>query len=115
MVKMKNSDTQKPLTEEPDPDHPDTKSGTNIRQDPKLDPSIPAPPIPPDGGYGWVICAASFMASLILDGVCFSFGIFYMEFLDYYQESKAKTSWVGSVLNGMYLSMGEANFSVYRS
>lgn len=72
----------------------------------------PAPPIPPDGGYGWVICAASFMASLILDGVCFSFGIFYIEFLDYFQSSKAKTSWVGSVLNGMYLSMGKVGICI---
>lgn len=59
-----------------------------------------------DGGYGWVIVFASFIINVIVDGVCFSFGVFYIEFLDYYGESKSKTSWVGSVLNGMYLSMG---------
>ena len=37
----------------------------------------------------------------------FSFGIFYLEFLAYYGESASKTAIVGSVLNGMYLSMGE--------
>ena len=67
----------------------------------------PSPPIPPDGGWGWVIMLASFMCNVIVDGVCFSFGIFYLEFLAYYGESKSKTSWVGSVLNGMYLSMGK--------
>ena len=63
--------------------------------------------IPPDGGYGWVIMIASFFTNVIVDGVCFSFGIFYLEFLEYYGESEAKTSWVGSVLNGMYLGMGK--------
>ncbi len=67
----------------------------------------PTPPIPPDGGWGWVIMFASFICNVIVDGVCFSFGIFYLEFLEYFGESKSKTSWVGSVLNGMYLSMGK--------
>ncbi|CAD5117746.1 DgyrCDS6491 [Dimorphilus gyrociliatus] len=49
---------------------------------------------------------SSFIINLIVDGVCFSFGIFYIQFLEYFQESKGKTSVVGSVLNGMYLSMG---------
>jgi len=63
-------------------------------------------PVPPDGGYGWVIMFASFICNVLVDGVCFCFGIFYLEFLEYYGDSKSKTSWVGSVLNGMYLSMG---------
>ena len=29
----------------------------------------------PDGGYGWVVCAASFMALFIVDGVGMNFGI----------------------------------------
>lgn len=61
---------------------------------------------PPDGGYAWIILGASFFINFLLDGVCFSFGIFFLEFLDYYDESKETTSWVGSVLNGMYLSIG---------
>ena len=28
-------------------------------------------PVPPDGGYGWIIMIASFFNSLIIDGVCF--------------------------------------------
>ena len=67
----------------------------------------PGPPVPPDGGWGWVVMFASFLVNVIVDGVCFSFGIFYLEFLDHFGASKGKTSWVGSVLNGMYLSMGE--------
>ncbi|CAH1795978.1 unnamed protein product [Owenia fusiformis] len=64
------------------------------------------PPVPPDGGWGWVIVFSSFIMNVLVDGVCFSAGIFYLEFLDYYRESKGKTAWVGSTLNGMYLTMG---------
>ena len=28
-------------------------------------------PVPPDGGYGWVIMIASFFCNVIVDGVCF--------------------------------------------
>ena len=64
-------------------------------------------PMAPDGGWGWVILFASFMSSVIVDGVCFAFGIFYLEFLDYFGESKSKTAWIGSVLNGTYMIMGK--------
>ena len=46
---------------------------------------------------------------MIVDGVCFAFGIFYLEFLDYFQENKGKTAWIGSVLNGTYMIMGETS------
>lgn len=48
-----------------------------------------------------------FHFSLIVDGVCFSFGIFLLEFLDYFHENKGKTAWIGSVLNGTYMVMGK--------
>ena len=28
-------------------------------------------PPPPDGGWGWVVCLASFMCNLILDGIAY--------------------------------------------
>ncbi len=71
------------------------------------DAMLPGPPVPPDGGYGWVILASSFMVNFLVDGVCFSFGIFFVDFLDYFGATRAKTSWIGSVLNGMYLFMGK--------
>ena len=63
-------------------------------------------PVTPDGGWGWVVLVASFLSSVIVDGVCFAFGIFLLEFLDHFQENKGKTAWIGSVLNGMYMIMG---------
>lgn len=46
---------------------------------------------PPDGGWGWVVCFASFMVNLIADGVTFSFGVLYVELLDYFGEGKGES------------------------
>lgn len=62
--------------------------------------------VPPDGGWGWVIVFASFMTNVIVDGIIFSFGIFLMELATAFNETKAKTAWVGSLLAGCYLLIG---------
>ena len=61
---------------------------------------------PPDGGWGWVVVAASFMVNLIADGITFSFGVIYVEFLEYFGEGKSKTSWIGSLFMAMPLLSG---------
>lgn len=61
---------------------------------------------PPDGGWGWVVVLSSFAISMLVDGVCFSFGIFFDEFRHEFGGTKAETSWIGSVLNGTYLAVG---------
>ncbi|KAM8709842.1 hypothetical protein ACLKA7_016619 [Drosophila subpalustris] len=63
-------------------------------------------PPPPDGGYGWVICFASFMCNMIVDGIAYTFGIFLEEFVVYFHEGKGTVAWVGSLLSGVYLSAG---------
>lgn len=63
-------------------------------------------PPPPDGGYGWVIVFASFMCNFIVDGIAYTFGVFLGEFVNYYNETPGRTAWVGSLLSGMYLSVG---------
>lgn len=64
------------------------------------------PPIPPDGGWGWVVVMAALFCNIIVDGVCFSFGIFLVELQKFYGEGKGKTAWVGSLIPGMYLGTG---------
>lgn len=70
-------------------------------------------PVPPDGGWGWVVTFSSFMISFLVDGVCFTFGLLFTEFLEYFGESKGKTSLLGSVLNGAYLSLGRTRFLLF--
>lgn len=50
----------------------------------------------PDGGFGWVIVFASFIISVIIDGIAFSFGLIFTELLNYFEESKTKTAWIGA-------------------
>lgn len=61
---------------------------------------------PPDGGWGWVVVASSFFISVLVDGVCFSMGIFFNPFREYFQATNAETAWVGAALNGTYLTIG---------
>ena len=61
----------------------------------------------PDGGWGWVVVFGSFMIHVIADGVAYSFGVLYIEFLDYFKESRSVTGWVGSLMVGITWGSGE--------
>ncbi|KAI1293711.1 Monocarboxylate transporter 12 [Halotydeus destructor] len=61
---------------------------------------------PPDGGWGWVVVFASFMISMIADGVSFSFGIFFVDLSNYFGAAKSKTAFVGSLFLSMPLLIG---------
>nr|XP_023029542.1 monocarboxylate transporter 7-like isoform X1 [Leptinotarsa decemlineata] len=65
-----------------------------------------AVPIPPDGGYGWVIVIASFICNMVVDGVSYCFGIFKDDLMEYYGESSGKVAWVGSILTGVTMCSG---------
>lgn len=62
--------------------------------------------LPPDGGWGWVVVAAAFMVNLIADGVTFSFGVIFVEFLNYFGQNRSKTAWIGSLFMAMPLLSG---------
>ena len=62
---------------------------------------------PPDGGWGWVMTFSAFIVGVILDGISFSFGILFVQLLEYFGESRSLTSWIISVLNGTYLGIGK--------
>ena len=59
-----------------------------------------------DGGWGWMVVLGSFLCQLIADGCAFSFGILYVELLDYFGESKSKTAWIGSLFIAVPLITG---------
>ncbi|CAH1954282.1 unnamed protein product [Acanthoscelides obtectus] len=61
---------------------------------------------PPDGGWGWVVVFASFIVNLIADGITFSFGVIFVEFLHYFGETRGTTAWIGGVFMAMPLLSG---------
>lgn len=61
---------------------------------------------PPDGGWGWVVVAAAFVVNLIADGITFSFGVIFVEFLNYFGENRGKTAWIGSLFMATPLLSG---------
>jgi len=63
--------------------------------------------VPPDGGWGWVIAAASFCCNIVVDGIIFSFGMFLGDISRAFGASKAEVSIVGSLLAGFYLMVGK--------
>ncbi|XP_035461288.1 monocarboxylate transporter 9-like [Scophthalmus maximus] len=56
-----------------------------------------------DGGWGWAIVVASFMAQLLAYGSPQSVGVLYPEWLHAFQEGKGTTAWVGSLVAGVGL------------
>ncbi|XP_033228511.1 monocarboxylate transporter 10-like isoform X2 [Belonocnema kinseyi] len=62
--------------------------------------------VPPDGGWGWMIVAASFMCNLVVDGIIFSFGVFLEAISQQLEVSNAKVALVGSLQSGFYLMAG---------
>ena len=67
----------------------------------------PTPPVPPDGGYGWVIVFCGFMINLLVDGMCYMGGMLYIELLEYFQQPKGKTQWVHTLVPAVYLLTGK--------
>lgn len=61
---------------------------------------------PPDGGWGWVVVFASFMINMIADGVAMSFGLLFVDLIEYFDQGKGKTAWVGSLFLSMPLLTG---------
>ncbi|KAM4624544.1 monocarboxylate transporter 9-like [Polymixia lowei] len=60
-------------------------------------------PKPLDGGWGWVVVAAGFMAQFLAYGSPQSVGVLYPEWLHIFQEGKGMTAWVGSLAVGVGL------------
>ena len=60
----------------------------------------------PDGGWGWMVVFASLVCNIIVDGVCYSFGVFKEQYVEEFGATNEQTGWVGSLLAGCYLTVG---------
>ena len=64
-------------------------------------------PLPPDGGYGWVIVAVSFLGNALVDGLCSTFGVFLPYFLvSFPGASVGKTALAGSLMPCLFMTAG---------
>ncbi|KAL5110853.1 Monocarboxylate transporter 3 [Taenia crassiceps] len=63
-------------------------------------------PIPPDGGWGWLVVFAAFITNLIIDGICVSFGIMVADLVEHFNASVATVMLMGSLLLGVYQIVG---------
>lgn len=68
--------------------------------------SADQPPEIPDGGWGWVVVAASFLIATVADGLAFSYGLMHNEFVGFFKKSEAKTSLIGSLFISVPLIAG---------
>lgn len=87
------------------------RNGNNVQVQDSSREGSESPPPPPDGGWGWMVVFASFMIHIVTDGMTYSFGIFYSEFLTYFNEGQGKTAWIVSILVGVTLSSGPISSS----
>lgn len=60
----------------------------------------------PDGGWGWVVCFACFFSHVLTDGLFYSFGIVFVDLLDYFHESKGKTAIIASLAPAVCFLIG---------
>ena len=60
-----------------------------------------------DGRYSWVVCAVAFSAHLLTSGFSFSIGVYYVEFLNVFNQSKGTTAWVASLNFGILCLVGK--------
>ncbi|XP_078669487.1 monocarboxylate transporter 2-like [Branchiostoma floridae x Branchiostoma belcheri] len=60
-------------------------------------------PQPPDGGWGWMVALAGFIAYGCTFGTFRSLGVFFLTFSQQFQASAAETAWISSILMSVTL------------
>ncbi|KAG0267385.1 hypothetical protein DFQ27_008803 [Actinomortierella ambigua] len=64
-------------------------------------------PVPPDGGYGWVVVAACFLNNFAMLGYMFSWGVFQQEYTkNSFPGQVSAVSWIGTLAFGCMYMLG---------
>eukprot|EP00092_Neocalanus_flemingeri_P020029 GFUD01021689.1.p1 GENE.GFUD01021689.1~~GFUD01021689.1.p1 ORF type:complete len:493 (-),score=108.40 GFUD01021689.1:65-1543(-) len=74
----------------------------NILKETTSKPSSLDYPNPPDGGWGWVVVAASFFCLCVLDGISYTFGMFLAPLMEDMECGRGGVSAAGSFQVGVY-------------
>ena len=53
--------------------------------------------------YGWLVVGASFLCNMVIDGMGYSFGVMLQPLMYEFHVGAGEISFVGSILNGVYL------------
>ena len=53
--------------------------------------------------YGWLVVAASCLCNMVIDGMGYSFGVMLQPLMYEFHVGAGEISFVGSILNGVYL------------
>lgn len=54
-----------------------------------------------DGGWGWCVMCCSFLVHLVVGGIAYSGGIYYLKLIEKFEENEFLSAWTGSLLMGM--------------
>ena len=60
-----------------------------------------------DSGWSWIVCAAAFITHTLTIGFSYAIGVYYVEFLSVFNESKGTTAWISSLNYGFLCGIGE--------
>ena len=60
-----------------------------------------------DSGWSWIVCAAAFITHTLTIGFSYAIGVYYVEFLTVFNESKGTTAWISSLNYGFLCGIGE--------
>jgi hypothetical protein len=63
-----------------------------------------------ENGYGWVVAASSFILQTLVIGCTTGYGVIYVEFLEYFKQSRSETSGIAALCQ-LFLSFGGMNLS----
>ncbi|BFZ24194.1 hypothetical protein BsWGS_27233 [Bradybaena similaris] len=72
----------------------------------EMSPRTPVEVPAPDGGWGWVIVACSFLIHMFVVGTLYSLSVVYVVWLDYFGDGKGITSWIISVAVALMFGIG---------
>lgn len=69
----------------------------------------------PDGGWGWVVAVSFFFVEVFTYGIIKSFGVFFNDLMDSFDESNSRISWIISICVFVLTFTGEYPFQLKHS
>ena len=63
--------------------------------------------VPPDGGWGWMVVLSSFLIHVIADGIVYSFGVFFVVFVEHFNSGRGEIAWLGALQPAVTFTVGE--------